>query len=104
MEFFNVLTGEELLDVTEAQLPEHRERLYPPTVTLSMFLRQALDPDPSCQRAIGPKLSTLARQQAYLELREVPNASGTHSVLRVRVRAAAPQPVVAAAVERPRSG
>lgn len=53
MEFFNVLTGDELLDVTEAHLPEHRERLYPPTVTLSMFLRQALDPDPSCQRAVN---------------------------------------------------
>jgi hypothetical protein len=53
MEFFNVLTGDELLEVTEAHLPEHRERLYPPTVTLSMFLRQALDPDPSCQRAVN---------------------------------------------------
>lgn len=53
MEFFNVLTGEELLEVTEAHLPEHRERLYPPTVTLSMFVRQALDPDRSCQRAVN---------------------------------------------------
>ena len=53
MEFFNVLTGEELLDITEAHLPEHRERIYPPTVTLSMFLRQALDADPSCQRAVN---------------------------------------------------
>jgi len=32
--FFNVLTGPELLGVTESHLPEHRERLYPPTVTL----------------------------------------------------------------------
>lgn len=53
LEFFNVLTGEELLEVTEAHLPEHRERVYPPTVTLSMFLRQALDADPSCQRAVN---------------------------------------------------
>lgn len=52
MEFFNVLTGPELLEVTEAHLPEHRERLYPPTVTLSMFLRQALAADGSCQRAV----------------------------------------------------
>jgi Transposase DDE domain len=51
-EFFNVLTGPELLQVTEAQLPEHRERLYPPTVTLAMFLRQVLSPDSSCQRAV----------------------------------------------------
>jgi hypothetical protein len=53
MEFFNELTGDELLGVTEAHLPEHRERLYPPTVTLAMFLRQALDADPSCQRAVN---------------------------------------------------
>ena len=52
MEFFNVLTGPELLELTEAHLPEHRERLYPPTVTLAMFVRQALAADPSCQRAV----------------------------------------------------
>lgn len=46
MEFFNVLTGPELLELTEAHLPEHRERLYPPTVTLAMFVRQALAADP----------------------------------------------------------
>jgi hypothetical protein len=53
MDFFNVLTGPELLEVTEAHLPEHRERLYPPTVTLAMFLRQALAADGSCQRAVS---------------------------------------------------
>ncbi len=53
MEFFNVLTGPELLAVTEAHLPEHRERLYPPTVTLSMFMKQALHEDGSCQRAVN---------------------------------------------------
>lgn len=53
MQFFNVLTGPELLEVTEACLPEHRERLYPPTVTLAMFLRQALSGDPSCQRVVN---------------------------------------------------
>jgi len=53
MDFFNVLTGPQLLELTDAQLPEHRERLYPPTVTLSMFLRQALAEDGSCQRAVN---------------------------------------------------
>ncbi|MHB8415895.1 MAG: transposase [Acidiferrobacteraceae bacterium] len=42
VDFFNLLTGPELLETTEPSLPEHRERLYPPTVTLSMFMRQAL--------------------------------------------------------------
>jgi hypothetical protein len=52
VDFFNLLTGPELLEMTEAQLPEHRERLYPPTVTLSMFMKQSLALDRSCQRAV----------------------------------------------------
>ena len=51
--FFNLLTGPELMEATEAHLPEHRERLYPPTVALSMFLRQCLDADGSCQKAVN---------------------------------------------------
>lgn len=51
--FFNLLTSPELLDVTESHLPAYRERLYPPTVTLSMFMRQALDADSSCQKAVN---------------------------------------------------
>ena len=42
VEFFNVLTRPALLQTTEALLPEHRERLHPPTVTLSMFMRQTV--------------------------------------------------------------
>jgi hypothetical protein len=53
VEFFNVLTSEELLQTTEALLPKHRERLYPPTVTLSLFMRQTLEADASCQRAVN---------------------------------------------------
>ena len=53
VDFFNVLTGPQLLDLTEAHLPEHRERLYPPTVALSTFIRQSLDEDGSCQRAVN---------------------------------------------------
>jgi hypothetical protein len=53
VDFFNVLTGPELLEHTEAHLPEHRERLYPPTVALGMFMKQALSEDGSCQRAVN---------------------------------------------------
>jgi len=53
VEFFNVLTGPELLELTEAHLPEHRERLYSPTVTLSMFMMQALNEDGSCQKVVN---------------------------------------------------
>ena len=53
VEFFNVLTSPALLKTTEGLLPEHRERLYPPTVTLSMFMRQVLEADGSCQKAVN---------------------------------------------------
>lgn len=36
VEFFNLLTSSELLQSTEAPLPEHRERLYPPMVTVDL--------------------------------------------------------------------
>ena len=51
--FFNLLTHPELLDRVESLLPDHRERLFPPTETLSMFLSQALSADRSCQRAVN---------------------------------------------------
>jgi len=51
--FFNLLTSPDLLDRVESLLPEHRERLFPPTGTLSMFLSQALSADRSCQRAVN---------------------------------------------------
>ncbi len=53
VDFFNLLTGPELLEMTEEHLPEHRERLYPPTVALSMFMKQSLALDRSCQQAVN---------------------------------------------------
>ena len=53
VDFFNILTSPQMFATTEACLPEHRERLYPPTVTLSMFMRQALEQDASCQKAVN---------------------------------------------------
>lgn len=58
MSFFNILTSAELFDVVESRLPAHRERLYHPTETLSMFLAQALRPDRSCQQAVNEALVT----------------------------------------------
>jgi hypothetical protein len=52
VDFFNLLTGPELLEMTDSLLPEHRERLYPPTLALSMFMGQVLDEDGSCQKAV----------------------------------------------------
>jgi len=50
--FFNLLTGPQLLETVEELLPEHRERKFPPTLTLSMFLGQVLSADGSCQNAV----------------------------------------------------
>lgn len=52
-DIFNLLTSDELLDKVESLLPEHRERLFPPTETLSMFIAQALQADSSCQRIVN---------------------------------------------------
>lgn len=50
---FNLLTSDTLLDKVEDLLPQHRERLYPPTETLSMFLAQAMSADRSCQYSVN---------------------------------------------------
>jgi hypothetical protein len=52
VDFFNLLTGPELLAVTDSLSPVHRERLYTPTVVLSMFMGQVLEADGSCQKAV----------------------------------------------------
>ena len=51
-DFLNVLVGPELISVVEALQPEHRERIYTPSVTLAMFITQALSTDRSCQKAV----------------------------------------------------
>jgi len=65
--FFNLLTGPEFLDQVELLLPEHRERLFPPTETLSMFLAQAMSADRSCQSAVdAAAIQRLMMAQAAL--------------------------------------
>ena len=51
-DFFNLLTDPDLLDVVDQPLPPHRERLFPPTTTLSLFMAQTLNTDASCQATI----------------------------------------------------
>ena len=51
--FFNQLTSNELLNEAESHLPNHRERLFPPTQTLSMFLAQTVSDDRSCQSVVN---------------------------------------------------
>jgi len=58
-DFFNRLTGDALLDKVEQHLPPHRERLYPPTDTLSLFMAQSLNPDSACLTSSG-RIATTA--------------------------------------------
>ncbi|MCQ4323135.1 hypothetical protein NA637_24120 [Pseudomonas stutzeri] len=47
-----MLTDDATLEQVESLLPNHRERLLPPTETLTMFMAQALNDERSCQNAI----------------------------------------------------
>lgn len=86
MHFFNLLTSPELLDELEALLPEHRERRYPPTVTLAMFLGQVLSADGSCQNAVDE--AVVSRLLNGLQAQSA--ATGGYCMARQRL----PQPMV----------
>lgn len=84
--FFNLLTGPELFDQVESLLPRHRERLFPPTETLSMFLAQALSADRSCQKAVND--TAIKRLAASLPL------CSTHTGAYCRARKRLPMEMV----------
>ena len=84
--FFNLLTDPQLLDQVESLLPEHRERLFPPTETLSMFLAQAMSSDRSCQRAVND--AALKRLLGRLP------ACSTHTGAYCRARQRLPQEMI----------
>ncbi len=78
--FFNHLTSPELLSVVEDLLPKHRERRFPPTETLSMFLAQAMNADRSCQNIVNE--TALNRALHGLS----PGSSNTGSYCKARQR------------------
>lgn len=51
--FFSLLSQTELSEPIHALIPEHRERLFPPLITLSMFMAQVCSADHSCQNAVN---------------------------------------------------
>ena len=79
--FFNLLTAPELLDTIEALLPLHRERQFPPTETLAMFLAQAMNPDRSCQRAVNDA----ATSRVFAGLRPCSTFTGAYCKARQRL-------------------
>ena len=76
---FSLLTGPRLLERVEALLPQHRERLFPPTQTLSMFVAQALSADGSCRQVVNAAL--VKRVIVDLE----PGSTDTGGYCKVRV-------------------
>ena len=51
--FVQLLSGPQLFEAVQSQLPRHRQRVYPPLQTLSMFVTQALSADGACQQAVN---------------------------------------------------
>ena len=78
--FFNLLTSGVLLNKVESILPDHRERLFPPTETLSMFLSQVLNSDSSCQHIVNN--SSVSRMVSCLTML----SAATGGYCRVRKR------------------
>lgn len=78
--FVNLLTGPQLLAQVEARLPEHRERVFAPTETLSMFLAQALSADGRCRQAVDD--TALKRLIAGL----TPHSASTSAYCQARAR------------------
>jgi hypothetical protein len=64
--YFNLLTSPHCLSKVESLLPAHRERRFPPTETLSMFIAQALSADGSCQQVVNE--SSIQRLKSGLPL------------------------------------
>lgn len=78
--FFNLLTSPQLFSMVEDLLPEYRERKFPPTETLSMFLSQAMSADRSCQNIVN----TTAVQKSINGLS--PHSTHTGSYCKARQR------------------
>lgn len=81
VDFFNILTGPLLYELVEEQLPAHRERLYPPTVALSLFVRQVLSTDGSCRHVVDG----WAAQRALEGVKDCGANTGGYSQARQRL-------------------
>lgn len=80
LNFFNLLTTPQLLSKTEELQPDFRERIFPPTETLSMFLSQAMNADRSCQNIVN----AMGVQRLMHGLQ--PHSTGTSSYCKARQR------------------
>lgn len=51
--FINIVNDSTIKPIIEKFLPEYRERIFTPTITLSLFLKQAISPISSCTNAVN---------------------------------------------------
>lgn len=79
--FFNQLTSVQLFDRLESLLPDHRERLFPPAGTLSLFLSQAVSSDRSCRNIVNQSAIT----KLISRLPECSTATGGYCKARARL-------------------
>lgn len=79
-QFQAILESSETLSIIEAMQPDYRDRRFPPTVTLGIFIQQALDADGSCQAAVN---RVVAQQLLAGELTQ---SVGTGGYCRARQR------------------
>lgn len=54
--------GSTLAQTMSAHVPEHRDRIYPPSDTLRLFVGQVLSADRACQDVVGRRLSERVAQ------------------------------------------
>lgn len=64
--FLNVLSNKGLVETIKKNTPEHRERIYTPLKTLSMFLAQTLNEDRSCSKAVNDMIIQCQSHQGHI--------------------------------------
>jgi hypothetical protein len=77
-----LLTGPQLFGQVEAPLPDHRERVFPLTETLAMFLARAMSAHGSCRRAANDADEAVKRLIAGL----TPHSSSMSAYCQARSR------------------
>ena len=55
--FCKALGSDQVAQILRDEVGSYRERIYPPLVTLRLFIDQILSPDAACQDAVGRRLS-----------------------------------------------
>ncbi len=98
-DFFEALTSAELTPILEKVLPAHRDRLYGPVQTLSMFLPQVISADKSCQNAVNVRCV----QGTVAGMRSHSTNTSSYVKARQRIPTALPAELLRSCTERFRS-